>query len=291
VTARIRLLALALLAVLPGGDLGAQEKEEGPGKEKPPFPVRFFDRPIDFWGRGLGYEEEANSDPRPARAPEDRGSRKTPPSEWGQVVRLPDGTLTYRELPRPLVRVLEDPTPGNIRAYLDWRIGRTQKILRAAEIMKEYRASTLAGSGEVTREADPPEPPPSPAPGGPEDGRSRAQAPPPAPPTGPGTPVPFKVTYFRQRNCPHCLTEDALLARWLEGKPEGTLDVVEFGMKPELWRTSRVRGTPSLLLEDLGTRKHLLLEGVSRADELDRALGECRRAEIREGPGKGDRTR
>jgi hypothetical protein len=290
-TARISRLVLALLACALGLDLGAQEEEKGKKREKPSFAARFFDRPIDYWGRGLEFEEKATPDPRLRKAPEDRRGEPAPDFEWGRGIPLSDGMLPFHELPRPLVRVLEDPTPGNIRAYFEWRIGRIRKILRAAELMKEYRASVLDGSGKAPGETDRREHPRGPAPAGPKDGGEGAPSPPPEAPEAPGKPAPFKVTYFHRTNCPHCETQDALLARWLAGKPEGTLDVVEFGMEPGLWKAHRIRGTPSLLLEDGGTRRTVVLEGVSRADDLERALGECRRGVRRPSPAEGGRTK
>jgi hypothetical protein len=89
---------------------------------------RFFETGIDLWGKPQGSVS--------ARA-------------WGDTLRLPDGTVAFRELPRELVRVLESPTRENVRAYLEWRLERARKILRAAELVREYRSST-AGSFRLT---------------------------------------------------------------------------------------------------------------------------------------------
>jgi len=274
-----------MLAFSAGSDLGAQEKAEEAKKGKPAAPARFFDRPIDYWGRGLGWGEEPGTDSRRDNRPDEKQTKKAPGSDWGQVVKLPDGTLSYHELPGPLVQVLENPTPDSIRAYFEWRMERAGKVLRAAQLMKEYRAQALgttpdAATPRESAGAAPPGEPAAPAPAvlpaAPArqlDGRKAA---------------PFIVTYFHKKHCPHCDTEDAILTEWLAGKPEGRLEVIEFGMKPELWRAIGVRGTPSLLLEDGGTKKSVFLEGVSRADVLDRALAECRRAEPRETTAKGE---
>ncbi len=79
---------------------------------------RFFETGVDLWGK--------------TQAARSSGA-------WGEALRLPDGTVAFRELPQELVRVLESPTRENVRAYLEWRLERTRKILRAAERVREYR--------------------------------------------------------------------------------------------------------------------------------------------------------
>lgn len=275
-------IAIAFLSVLFfATDLLAQEKEDAPKPENPAVLRRFFDKPIDYWGRGLGFEEEISQS---GKGREGKPAPISKPSEWGQVVKQPDGTLSYQELPRPLTQVLDHPTPENIRAYFEWRLARTTKILRAAELMKEYRTSTLAAPIEKDLSV-PPTPADRPKPPG-EGGLAE---------TGPAVPgeaaarkSTFKLIYFHKKNCPHCDTQDLILAEWLKNKPEASLEVIEFGMKPELWRSFQVRGTPSLVLEDPGTKKSLFLEGLSPASLLDRTLGECRAGKVPEATVKGE---
>lgn len=262
---------VAAVAASFGIEIVAQEGDAHAKKEKPALVRRFFDRPIDYWGRGLDYEDESKAnDKDPKRTPAGP-AQKASPSEWGQVVKLPDGTLSYHELPRPLVDVLENPSPENIRAYFAFRMTKTQKILRAAELMKEYRASVLGQAGDSA----------PPAPGGPPSpreaaGESQEKPLPVVPPPQPPKATPFTLTYFHKQHCPHCDSQDVILAGWLKDHPEGKLEVIEFGMKPELWRAYQVRGTPTLLMEDTGTKTTVFMEGLQRAETLDRKLGECR---------------
>ncbi len=261
VLSRERILVAGLLGMAClSGRLEAQEKPAGEAKESPPPVRRFFDRPIDYWQHGLLYEEDKKPGPPTA------GVSKSVPSDWGQLVKQADGTMAYRELPRPLVDVLEDPSPEKIRAYFEWKLTRTQKILRAAEAMKGYKASLVEAPGSAGEA-----PPPAPADGVPEERAQPRNRPSPAPPS-PALKVPFTVTYFHRSGCPHCDTQDAILARWLKDKPEAKLVVVDFGEKPELWQKFQVRGTPSLVIQANGSEKPIFLEGVSQEPELAQAL-------------------
>jgi hypothetical protein len=275
-------LVAALVATF-GTEVLAQEREPQSKEDKPVVVRRFFDRPIDYWGRGLDFEDATTGAARSEKGPEARPGQKSQPSEWGQMVKLPDGTFSYRELPRPLVEVLDNPTPENIRAYFAFRMSRTQKILRAAELMKEYRASVMGQAGESAPPAPGAPPLPREAAGGPQE-----RPLPESPPLPPAKATPFTVTYFHKKHCPHCDSQDVILAKWLKDKPEGKIEVIEFGMKPELWRATQVRGTPTLLIEDLETKRTVFMEGLTRAETLDRNLGECRAAGSREAAVKGD---
>jgi hypothetical protein len=263
------LVAAAVTAF--GSDVLGQEGDTPPKKEKPPIARRFFDRPIDYWGRGLEFEDDSKGSEKTEKSSEAKRVPKRPPSEWGQVVKLPDGTFSVHELPRPLVDVLENPSPENIRAYFAFRMDKTQKILRAAELMEEYRASVMGHPGKDGSQV-------TPAPSLPHEATE-------GPPERPLPPVqsreavkpsPFTVTYFHKQHCPHCDTQDVILAEWLKDKPEGKLDVIEFGRMPELWRAYQVRGTPTLLIQDSASKQMAFLEGLSRAELLDRKLAECR---------------
>ncbi len=258
---------LVLAAAIVMHSLGELRAQDSPSKENSPVRTsRFFDRPIDYWQRGIGYGKEKGTDSREDTKAIRKPEAVSPPSDWGQVVKLPDGSLAYHELPKPLVRVLEDPSPENIRGYLEWRMSRAQKILRAAELMKEFKgaaASKARADGE--RSQAPPLPADSPV----------ASNPPKSVAPDAATSA-FSIKYFHKQGCPHCDTQDAILGDWLKDKPQGKLEIVEFGNRPDLWRAYGVRGTPSIVLEDSGTKRTVFLEGLSRAEGLDAALRECR---------------
>lgn len=265
-------------------ELHAQEGPASSPSEKPAESVRrFFDRPIDFWQRGLGFEKEGRADSTGAQDADRKPAAKSQASEWGQVVKLPDGSLTFHELPHQLVEVLENPSPEKIRAYFEWRLERTQKILRAAELMKEYRNSALGKTGDHDPRAAEHSPGPVAVPELPSrDPVGTASAAPAA------AKSPFRVTYFHKQGCPHCDHQDLILAEWLKDKSEGKMRVVEFGANPDLWRTYQVRGTPSLLIEDLTSKKTVFLEGLARPEALDRALLEGRLGESRDAKVNGE---
>jgi hypothetical protein len=191
------------------------------------------------------------------------------------MVRQQDGSYATHELPRPLVDVLEDPSPDKIRAYFEWKLGRTQKILRAAEAMKEYRSARMPKHESAGEPVEIP-----------ADGRGAEAAAKILPPSAPdparagpgpaGSSEAFTVTYFHRAGCHHCETQDGVLLAWLKDKPQGQVETVEFGNKPELWRQFGVRGTPSLVIQSDASRKPVFLEGLSRETLLDDALRRSR---------------
>jgi hypothetical protein len=272
----LTLLGAAVLD-LPARTLEAQEAALPGSRDASAPPRRFFDRPIDYWRRGLLYPEEAAADGKEPREPDRTPPPRKAQSDWGQVVRLPDGTLGYQDLPAPLVAVLDDPTPEKIRAYFDWRIRRTQKVLRAAELMKAFREASAPAREEGA--ALPPEATAPPSPLGPREGERTPRAP--KEPGQADLPLgaePFTLQYFHKAGCPHCDRQDLILSEWLKGRPEGRLETIDFGTRPELWQAYRVRGTPSLVIEDVRSKKAVFLEGLSRPEALDRALRESRAA-------------
>src|SRR5207237_31975 len=103
--------------------------------------------------------------------------------------------------------VLDNPSPENIRAYFAFRMSKTQKILRAAELMKEYRASVM-GQPEVSAAPAAPSSPEAPK----AAGRPEEKPPPSAPPKQPRNQTPFTVTYFHKQHCPPCDSQDVILA-------------------------------------------------------------------------------
>lgn len=130
-----------------GSSLVAQESGHAGKLEGPERRHRFFDRPIDLWGKGLRYSEacEGKAGPNPAGDPSAKG--------WGEIVRLPNGEVAYQELPRPLVAMLENPTPQAVRGYLEWRLEKMRKILMAAELVREYRDATALPAARKSDEA------------------------------------------------------------------------------------------------------------------------------------------
>ena len=184
---------------------------------------------------------------------------------------MPNGEMARFELPPALVRVLEDPSDANIKAYLDWKQARTGKILRAAERMKRYQ--------EENRKGDMPPAEAAPTPG---EEKARPQAAGGVVPASPSPPQPgpaaagpagdTAITYFRRPGCRWCDREDGVLADWLKAHPGVTLEVVEPGTRPGLWTQHKVRGTPTLLFKDTKTGKTRRLEGFTAAPALDQAL-------------------
>ncbi|HXX94708.1 MAG TPA: thioredoxin family protein [Planctomycetota bacterium] len=247
---------LALGALGAARPLQAQEGDASSREGRSRSPSRFFDRPIDFWRADAGEKE------RSALPPGGLPDAKSPPGESSTAPgRVPGAEA--RELAPAFARVIEDPSPENIRAYLGERLRRIERILQAAERIREYQAQQLpdlksAPPGRIDRERPPSAPPPVP----------------PEPVPAPG----ITLSYFHREDCPPCGIQDRILAAWLPRHPEVRLRRFEFGTHPELWRASGIRGTPSLVVWAEGSERPLLLEGLSPAERLDRALGECRRS-------------
>jgi hypothetical protein len=262
------LLILVLELLLLDARAWAQEKPEGDKKDAPCAARRFFDRPIDYWQLGLAFPEEKKPAPKNVGLGQPVLPEKPAPSDWGQVIKQPDGSFAFHELPRALVDVLEDPSPQKIQAYLEWKLTRAQKILRAAQAMKEYRSSQPGAAEEASLpRADDGEPKRAP-------GADESPAAPRAVPAQEGSRPSFTVTYFHRSGCPHCDSQDLVLKRWLADKPEGKLVVIDFGVQPELWQKYRVRGTPSMVIEAKSTGRPVFLEGLSQDVELTQALRE-----------------
>jgi hypothetical protein len=266
-------LYLVAMFIRLGQSALAQENDLAP-KGDAALPIhRFFSRPVDYWQQGLTFEADKKPGPKESRHETARSPRPVGPSDWSQVVRQPDGTLAYRELPRPLVQVLEDPSPENIRAYFEWKLARTEKILRAAQAIKEYRGALPLPAGDSS-DAPPPEAP-SPNAGKLSQAPAKAEPSSTSRPMG-GAKMPFTVTYFHRAGCSHCDHQDEVLAGWLKYRPEGKLEVVEFGARPELWRRFGVRGTPSLVIEDPVSHGSVFLEGLAQRAQLEQGLAQAR---------------
>lgn len=237
---------------------GGAQDEAAARKEPPSKPsFRFFEKPVDLWQTGRGTREGNRT------RGDSQTQSKPPAGDWGQVVRTPSGDLVLRELPEPLVAVLEDPSPENIRAFFEWRLGKARKILKAAQKIKEFRPAMPreAEMEEKGRPAKPVPTPPAEMPSLPKGGVPGGSSPKPG----------VQVTYFHKTGCPPCDAQDGILKEWLKDKPRAGLDIVEFGTQSELWREHQVRGTPSLLIRDPGTGRTAFLEGLSDRRKLDEA--------------------
>lgn len=249
-------LGCAIVASFPGLAV-AQDLGQAQGSEASAPVHRFFDRPVDLWRSGLELQN----------APEKVRGKERVGDDWGQIVRLPDGQMAYRELPQPLVRLLEDPSPANVRAYFDWRLERTRKILLAAERVKEYRGSQAPGRpGPLAQPAPAPLIPKPPPRAERQEGAPTAEA-------------LTSVLYFHEARCAHCDRQDRVLGPWISDQAAVKLEVVEGGTRPELWRKYRIRGTPSLVFLPASGGEHVLVEGFADQERLERALKECRNSE------------
>jgi hypothetical protein len=249
--------AIALVGMIACSATSVTAQERGPEPGTQGTKRRFFGEPMDFWQRGLSFEPRKPEKVGPS-SPEKAGSEAE--TEWGQVVRLPDGSMSYRELPKPLVQVLEDPNPENIRRYFEWRLSRAGKILRAAEAIREFRGESQEKESQG-----------SPMKGAPV-GRPPDVVPaePPAPPATKG----FTLLYFHREGCVHCQTQDAVFAQWLKKRPDVILEKIEYGMRPDLWAEYKVRGTPSIAIVPPGAKRGRFLEGLAREVVLDLAISE-----------------
>lgn len=258
--------ACALVASYPGL-VSAQNPGQADERDTAKPVRRFFDRPVDLWRSGLNFENATGKPPEKDKAGD----------EWGQIVRLPDGQMAYRELPKPLVKLLDDPSPENVRAYFDWRLERTRKILLAAERVKDYRDSQAP-------ERPGPEAQPAPSPLT-QEPKPRAEKPDGAPAAG----SPLTMLYFHQAGCAYCDRQDRVLGTWIQEGAPVKLEVVEGGTRPELWGKYRIRGTPSLVFLPAGGGEHLLVEGFADQERLNLALKECRKSlpAAREEKGEG----
>jgi hypothetical protein len=220
----------------------AQAASGGSAPDEAASETRFFPATIDFWKSGPKI---------PA------GTAPYLESIWAEPVREPDGRFSIYVPPKLVLDFLENPTPENLKGYLDWKRARTLKLRKALELLREH-ASRESESGPA---ADP---------------SASLSAPAPAPSRPPAALPRVEVIYFHGKGCPHCTEQDPVLAGWLLGHPEASVRVLERGESPELWLRYRVRGTPSLLLSDASGDAGILLEGLSDGARLDRALGSLR---------------
>jgi hypothetical protein len=253
-----------------GPDVWGQEAEKASKSEERTSltAIQFFEKPVDFWGTGRPKPEQAT-----AKTSSEGSLRET---IWAEPTRLPDGRYAIYVPPKPVLDFLEDPTPDNLKGYLAWKKERAEKLRRALHLLEEHRANAVpttkavfAGTptkvdsqdtrGLTSRGASPSSQDPADLP------RAKSAAP---------NDERFLVTYFHKKGCPHCDTQDAVLAEWMKRHPEGKLRVLEFGESPELWTSLGIVGTPALLLSDAEGKRSILLQGLAQESRLENALAE-----------------
>ena len=57
--------------------------------------------------------------------------------DWNEVSISASGSINYYTPPKPVLVLLETPTPENAKAYLAWQKQKIQKIMKAQEIIDQ----------------------------------------------------------------------------------------------------------------------------------------------------------
>jgi hypothetical protein len=232
------LFQFVLLAVSAASRISAQESHAEPEAAR-------LTSPIDFWGKGP---------PSPKRGPGTAASAEIGPGKillretlWAQPIRTPDGNWMLYVPPKPILDFLENPTEETAKAYLAWKKEQAAKLGRAMLLLgrlKESGAARPKADGlRGTRDLAPEE----------------------------GSDLSATLLYFKKPSCPHCVSQDGVLAQWLPKHPGIRLGVVLPEERPELWKAYGVRGTPTLVLRSPTGREEVLVGRKSEA-ELDAAL-------------------
>lgn len=241
-------LAMVLSLVLASPGLGAaQETAPDPPKGSNPKEVlgRYFSAPVDFWKAGTSLKPPPQFLPAtPETAPTRVAIRE---SVWAQPIRTLDGNWMIYVPPKQVLDFLETPSKESARAYLAWKAEQTEKLRQAILLLAKVKE---AAALPVPQEAS-----------------NENAAPKAAPPD-----FPFRITYFKKPSCPHCVSQDAILAKFLTRRSTGKLEVVLPGDRPELWKTYQVRGTPTLVVEALGRGRKEVLVGLQSQDALEATL-------------------
>ncbi len=235
------ILAFILLALLPSGQATAQER---PSEKTPNEPGRYFTRPLDLWNAGLTYAQA----PRPSGEAESIPPRvAVRESVWAQPIRTPDGNWMIYVPPRPILDFLESPSEETAKAYLSWKQEQADKLRKAMTLLARVREPGVPGPA-----VDVPIEP------------SGKKAPP--------LDFPFRITYFKKPSCPHCVSQDAVLAEWQKRRPGGKLEIVLPDDRPELWKAYEVRGTPTLVVEVGSRDRKEVLVGLQSEEALEAVL-------------------
>lgn len=198
--------------------------------------------PIDFWGRGIPAEK-----PRSEILEVGPGKIKIRETVWAQPIQTPDGSWMLYVPPKPVLDFLENPTEGTAKAYLAWKSDQADKIARAMALLGRVKAAN----------ANLPKPDP-----GPGEGRSDADL-------GTGS---VTLVYFKKPSCPHCISQDQVLAQWLPKHPSVRVDPVLPNERPELWKSYGIRGTPTLIVRSEAGKEGVLV-GLQSEAQLEAALG------------------
>ena len=234
------LVALLALKHLPRETATAQEgPAEKPGNEA----GRYFARPLDLWKAGLSFgpapQPSIEADPLPSRV----ALRE---SVWAQPIRTPDGTWMIYVPPKQVLDFLESPSEETAKSYLHWKQVQAEKLKKAMELLAQVKDPAAAGPAAEAA---------SPTAAAEISSTSRDR--------------PYRITYFKRPSCPHCVSQDVVLAEWLKRRPAGTLNIVTPGDRPELWKSYSVRGTPTLVVEVPSRNRKEILVGLQSADALD----------------------
>lgn len=225
-------LAILLGATQPST---AQEVARDPGQTAT---SRYFPKPVDFWNAGLNL-----SRPTPVEEPAAPGAGRIALREnvWAQPIRTPDGSWMVYVPPKQVLDFLESPSEDTAKAYLAWKAEQTAKLQKAMTLLATLKASPETDKAQASASFKPAAPE-----------------------------FAFRITYFKKPSCPHCVSQDAVLADWLPKRPAAKLDVLLPGQRPELWQAYEVRGTPTLHVQ--AEDQEEVLVGLQSSQALEAAL-------------------
>ena len=57
--------------------------------------------------------------------------------DWRESSRTTDGKTIDYVPPVPILKLLQDPTPENARAYIDWQRQKVEKIIKAQQVVDQ----------------------------------------------------------------------------------------------------------------------------------------------------------
>lgn len=199
--------------------------------------------PIDFWGKGATNEK--NNTSGSAVAEVGPGKILLRETVWAQPIRTPDGNWMLYVPPKPILDFLENPTEETAKAYLAWKKEQADKLGRAMLLLGRLKESA--------------------APSKTDDAGDKGELP------QKEEDIHASLIYFKKPTCPHCVSQDAVLAQWLKKHSGLRSQIVLPGEQPELWKSYAVRGTPTLVLRALGGKEEVLV-GLQSEAQLDAAL-------------------
>jgi len=133
-----------------------------------------------------------------------------------------------------------------LAAVLAWKKDQAEKLGRAMELLGRLKAAESAAPAKERPKME------SPA----ADGR-------------------LTLLYFKKPSCPHCISQDGVLAAWLPNHPDIQIDIVLPGERPELWKQYGIRGTPTMVVRSPEGREEILV-GLHSEAQLGTALKRSR---------------